>query len=165
MSFRDLDELLGRPAKELPIRGRVHTFPDRISAESGLVLLRLSQHVKADPDPTANAQAIASELLDEAGWVALQAEVLGRPAEEFIGEGLTGEEVAHVMRTLIVWHLHGLEAAEAAWEAVGNAQGPTNRQTRRSKAAATSSPRRASPASSTTRAPRKRAPRSAGPSS
>ena len=152
MPFRDLDELLGSPAKELPIRGKLYAFPDRISAASGLVLLRVSQRAKADPAAAqADPQAIAGDLLDPAGWEALQAEVLGRSPEDLVAEGLNGDEVTHVFRTLVAWHVYGRENAEAAWESLGNPQGPTNRTERRSKAAAPSA-RRASPASSKTRA-------------
>ena len=151
MGFKDLDELLVT-RKQLPVRGRLLDFPDRISAGSGLVLLRISQRAKAHPDQAADAESIVAGLLDEAGWEALQTEVLGKPAEEFIADGLSGDETSHIFKTLMVWHLHGQEAAERAWEQVGNPQAP-NRRTRRSKAAATSSRARGSRAGSTTPTP------------
>lgn len=149
MAFKDLDELLGSPKKELPVRGTLLTFPERISAASGLVLLRVSQRAKADPEAAKDADALVADLLDEAGWEALQSEVLGRPAEEFIADGLSGDEVSHIFKTLMTWHLYGQDAAEAAWEQVGNPPAP-NRSTRRaSKAPAKSSRARGSRAGST----------------
>lgn len=161
MPFKDLDELLVA-RKQLPIGGRLHDFPDRISAASGLVLLRLSQRAQADPDAAANADKIASELLDDAGWEALQTEVLGKPAEEFIADGLTGDHVSHVFKTLMTWHLHGQDAAEKAWEQVGNPPAP-NRASRR--ATATSTRSRGSSSGTTTRKPGAKAKASPGRSS
>ena len=148
MPFRDLDELLGSPKKQLPIRGRLLDFPDRISKDTGLLLLRVQQRAKASDGDTDPATLVA-DLLDDEGWTALQAEVLGRSPEELIAEGLSGQEIAHIFQTLISWHLYGQDAAEAAWESVGNGPAP-NRKTRRSKAAAPSNRPRGSRAGSTT---------------
>lgn len=153
MPFQDLDELLGSPKKELPVRGALLTFPDRISAESGVVLLRVSQRAKADPEAAKDGDTILSDLLDADGWEALQTEVLGKPAEEFIADGLSGDEVSHIFKTLMTWHLYGQDAAEQAWATVGNPPAP-NRSTRRaSKAPAKSNRARGSRDGSMTPAP------------
>jgi hypothetical protein len=150
VSFQDLDELLGSPKKELPVRGRLLSFPDRISAESGVVLLRVSQRAKSDPEQAKDADAIVADLLTPEGWEALQAEVLGKPAEEFIADGLSGDEVAHIFKTLMTWHLYGQDAAEKAWVQVGNPPAPNRAARRASKAPAKSNRTRGSHAGSQT---------------
>lgn len=153
MPFQDLDELLGSPKKELPVGGRLLTFPDRISAETGMVLLRISQRAKDNPEAAQDGDALVADLLDDDGWQAVQTEVMGRTPEEMLADGLMGDRAAHVFKTLIIWHVYGREAAEKAWSQVGNPPAP-NRATRRaSKAPAKSNPGRGSRAGSTTPEP------------
>jgi hypothetical protein len=152
--FKDIDELLGSPKKQLPVHGRLYDFPDRISAATGTVLLRISQRAQADPAAAEDADSIVADLLDDEGWVAVQEEILGRPALDFVAEGLTGDQVSHIFKTLMVWHLYGQEAAEKAWEMVGlPPAGAPNRAVRRSKGQAKSSQGRGSRGGSKTPAP------------
>lgn len=150
MSFQDLDELLGSPKKELPIGGRLVTFPDRVSAETGVIMLRIAQIAKSDPAKALDADTIVSELLDDEGWARIQAEVLGGdPQTLMLEHNLTGDRLAHVFKTLMAWHLYGKEVAEKAWAEVGPPAAP-NRATRRRKTPAKSSPARGSRGGSTT---------------
>lgn len=157
MTFQDLDELLGSPKKELPIGGRMVTFPDRISKDTGLLLLRVSQRAKADPAAAENADTIVADLLDEAGWQAVQSEVLGRSPEELMAEGWSGDHLAHIFKTLITWHLYGRDTAEEAWSQVGNPPAP-NRASRRATATTTRSRGSSSGTTAKKAAPRKATP-------
>lgn len=143
-AFRDLDEFLTTPPIELPIGGRLYEFPGSISARSGLMLQRiLSAAEEASEgirDGSVRAADLAEQvLLDDDTEHDLRAEIMGDGEQQMAADGLTTAHTTHVFNTLLVWHTAGPEAAQAAWEHMGEAQAP-NRAARRqaSKAAATS---------------------------
>jgi hypothetical protein len=163
MPFRDLSEFLTDTPKCLPIHGKLWEFPTRISAESGIVLLRIANTTQTASDGGEDGDALVAQVADAAQLQALQTELLGCDPEDLIRQGWTMEEVAHVFKTLMAWHLYGQESAETAWEQVGPTPAP-NRASRRAASAApvTSNPGRGSRAGSKTtasgKAPRKAAP-------
>lgn len=149
--FRDFDELVARAPKQLPIGGRLFDFPDRISAETGRLLLVMQRQAQE-----LGAEATPEDLLETAGLDAdtllqVQADLLGDALDEMVAQGVGGA-VGHVVKTLTVWHLYGQDAAEQVWNSLGPTPAP-NRAARRSKATATSTKRPASTAGTTSRAP------------
>lgn len=150
MSFKDFDELVARTPKRLPIGGRMYDFPDRISAESGkllLVMQRMGQELGPDVEPQA---LLAAAGLDDDRVMALQAEMLGGCFDEMVEHGV-GAAVGHVIKALTAWHLYGQEAAERAWNSLGPTTAP-NRAARRQSATGKSTK---SPASTTGTSSRK----------
>ena len=121
----DLDEFIGgKAAKELPINGELISFPDRISAKTGALLIKVQSQ-------NANAKTIFNEIDDEQ-WLEIQHEIVGDDAMEKLVElGVVGETYSHVIATLIVWHLQGREAAEEVWNKPGKARKRLTAQTRK----------------------------------
>lgn len=155
MSFKDFDELVARTPKRLPIGGRLYEFPDRISAETGkllLVMQRQAQELGADASPESllRTAGISDEQI-----LKVQAEMLGDTIDEMVANGV-GAAVGHAVKALTAWHLYGQEAAEQAWNSLGPTPAP-NRAARRSKATATSTRSRASTTGTSSRKPAKAA--------
>lgn len=161
MAFKDYS--VTRDIKRLPIGGQVFEFPDRISAQSGEVLLRVQAAAQdlsseADPVDVLEAANIATDKLMQA-----QAEMLGDGHAALIAAGL-GAAVEHVVQTLTAWHVFGQVAAERAWNGLGPTTAP-NRAARRSKATAPSNRAQASTGGTTSRAKPAKAPARRGGSS
>lgn len=149
MAFRDLDEFLVIEPVQLPIRGKVYSFPGSVSAKTGLFLQRaavLSGTPDVDPDTVLIPDEMEDDLFDE---------LLGDAQQEMIDDRLTSAHIRHVFDTLVVFHMAGREAAEAVWEDTGQgeAKGPSgassataSRTPTRASSAGTTSPRRSGPA-------------------
>lgn len=128
MGFQDLEELIPLSKKRLPIGGgREHEFPDRISAESGALLLLIQKTARERTDLGGDLTAILKALnVDDAHADRLMEDVLGMPAAELLAMvSMNGDRMLHIFKTLMVWHLAGQEAAEEAWSQVGNPKAPT----------------------------------------
>ncbi len=171
MGFRDLDEFLVVTPIELPIGGKTYQFPGSVSAHTGLVLQRiLSAAEDASEDLRAGrvtGTEIAEQiLLDDVQEGDIRAELMGDGEAQMAADGLSTAHTSHVFNTLLVWHTAGPEAAEAAWERLGEAPAP-NRETRRqaSKGSASTTRRPGSTTGTSTRAPAKAATARAGRSS
>lgn len=151
MAFRDLDEFLTVKPLVLPIRGKEYAFPGDLSGESWLRLQVVGDRMRGGADGF-----VAVSDTDE---VALRAEMFGGVDAEMIADGCTSAQMQAVFVTLVTYHLSGrnLAAAEAAWDAQGEAPAP-NREARRSKAPAKSNPARGSRAGSTHPRPKVAAP-------
>lgn len=159
--FRDLDEVIRAPAKELPIGGKVYRFPDRVSGRVGLALLRVRQAAATGRQDKTAAIEIVKGVLGDDGEAEVEAALLGEADDQMASDGVGPEQRQHVLQTLIVWHIGGKDAAVAAWHGSGEAQAP-NRAARRAVPKATArSARRASTVGTTTRAKGKPANRSA----
>ena len=139
MAFKDLDSFLVIKPLVLPIRGKEYAFPGELSAKSGLLLQRLDARDESEPD---------AQLLSDAEEKQLHDEILGDAEAQMVADGLTNTHIKVAFYALIAYHLYGLEAAEAVWNAQGEAIAP-NRRTRRSKAPAKSTRSRGSRAAST----------------
>lgn len=134
--FQDLDQVLPIAKKQLPIHGQVVDFPDRISAESGTLLLRIQHRGRERPELVEQPDQLIDGLVDEARMNELVEEVLGRPAEEFLPlVNMDQSRMMHVFQTLMVWHLSGEDSAREVWNNPGKAPGPkTAKKTTGSKA-------------------------------
>lgn len=143
MTFRDLDDFLVVRPIELPIRGKTYQFPGTITARAGLLLQRITAAVGGE---ASEAQAV----LDGAE-ASLREEILGDTEAQMVEDGLTAAHVNHVLQTLMVWHMAGPEAAEAAWEQMAADPQEPNRAERRAATAKKSNRSPASPAGSTSR--------------
>jgi len=142
MPFRDLTEFLTVEPFTLPIAGKKYDFPGEISAKSWLQLQRLTEQI-------AKAQAAAAlgvdydpdeQVLSDTDESALMTEMMGDGQALMIENGCTSSQIRAVFFTLMAYHTTGIEAAEAMWNAQGEAPAP-NRETRR-KATAKSTPGR-----------------------
>jgi hypothetical protein len=151
VAFRDLTDVLGvTPPKTLPIHGEQVSFPARVSARTGMLLLTLQHRASAGEGVK---DVVDSLALDDDAAAELERDLLGEAGARRLDElGVIGDARAHVMGTLIAWHLGGEEAASATWEAgpvttQGKAAAASNRATRRrtagqsSKAAGTAAAR------------------------
>ena len=157
--FQDLDEILpvAHSAKRLPVGGEILEFPDRISAESGILLLRVQQQARENPALLEATGAVLVEKVGAERLEALMVEVLGRTFEEMLPlVGMNPARVMHIFQTLTVWHLAGEEAAREFWNDPGKAMALAATRTGPSKGKAKSA-RRGSRASSPTRASATRA--------
>jgi len=114
-AFRDLDEFLVVEPIELPIKGKVYSFPGEISARAWLLL----QPVDLD-----------EEVVDDEYEVKLRQEILGGVEQEMVEDGLSSAHIKAVFYTLIAWHLSGQETALEVWNKQGKAPAP-NRAARR----------------------------------
>lgn len=117
MAFKDLadlDEFVGgKSLKHLPINGELVTFPDRISAKTGTLLIHLQRQ---DQDKA----KVSLKGITNDQWLAIQEDLVGDEAmEKLISLGVVGDTYAHVVATLIVWHLQGQDAAEKVWNTPG----------------------------------------------
>lgn len=150
MAFKELDEFLAPEPLVLPIRGKEYTFPGEISARTWLRVQSIGGQVQRaiqaqaagedfDPDVTAISDIDQDELL---------VELCGETLQTMLDDGLTSVEFKAVLATLMAYHMSDRDAAEAVWNAQGEASGP-NRATRRAKSPAKSTPSRASRAGST----------------
>jgi hypothetical protein len=142
MAFRDLDEFLVVKPVVLPIHGKDYAFPGEISARSWLRLQRLTERLQAQ----SNGDGLDPNevMLNDREEEELSNELFGGVDEEMVADGRTSTQIKAVFYTLVAYHISGQEAAEAVWEAQGEAPSPNRKQRR----ATTPSPRRASPASS-----------------
>lgn len=160
MPFRDLDEFLVVPTFDLPIRGKTYRFPGTISAKAGLMLQRLElTAAKADGVEDAQQQALAE--LDPEQPIDLDREVMGDVRAEMVADGLTQAHIQHTFMTLLIWHLHGQEAAERVWERKQPGEAPApNRAARRgsSGTARSTKPLASTSGTRTPKASSKRAP-------
>lgn len=134
MAFRDLDDFMVVKTIDLPMRGKVYSFPGAISAASGLRLERFTALTQLDHE---GGEVDPDELVlvgDDAD--ALEAEMFGDTKAEMIADGLTTAHVSAVFDTLMAFHATGsLEVAERVWEDhVGESTAP-NRAARRKKPA------------------------------
>lgn len=139
MGFRDLSEILPSTADEpkcLPILGTTYEFPARVSAETGALLLQIERQ-RTEVDPS----GLGEEVLER-----VQRDLLGDTYDTMRVAGVPPAMVSHAIATLMVWHLYGQQAAEAAWERMGEAQTP-NRAQRRTAASKGSGSKTRSPAS------------------
>lgn len=161
MAFRDLTEFLKTEPFMLPIGGKLYEFPGEISAKSWLQLQRLTEQIT-------KAQAAAAlgmdydpddEVLSDTDESVLMDEMFGTGKDEMIANGCTSSQIRAVFFTLMAYHTTGIEAAEAMWNAQGEAVAPSRSERR---ASAKSAPARGYRAASTPR-PRKKA--SPGPKS
>lgn len=151
MGFTDLQDVLGTtPAKVLPIMGRKVAFPGRVSARTGMLLLSIQRDAVAQGGESGDVEATVEALgLTDEDAEQLEVELFGDGRAVLDELGVIGEARQLVMGTLVAWHLGGIEAAEATWEAGtgGKAPAPSNRATRRktvgrsSKTAATAAGR------------------------
>ena len=135
MAFRDLDEFLVVEPLVLPIRGKQYALPGEVSAKLWLQLQRFNEQIQHaqraaetgeeyDPDEVA---------LNDEDQATMMREMLGDVEAEMVADGCTSTEIRVVFFTCIAFHLSGREAAEAVWDAQGEAPSP-ERATRRSKA-------------------------------
>ena len=145
--FQSVDEFFESRAakpKTLPVWGKDRQFPGRLSAEVGLVLLRM-QNAAKNNEPSTRASEIAIDVLGDEAQQVLSDALMGPGVEdELVAEGVPPELVAHVYQTLIVWHLRGRDAAVQAFSQMPGEPAPSNRATRRStasKATGTKAPR------------------------
>lgn len=127
MPFQPLDEILpadGEERKVLPLSAGLEVaFPARIDARAGKILLHLQRSMSA-------AGTVDLSSLTEDDGHHLERALLGPDGMATLDEhGLLGDRRMRVMSTLLVWHLYGRDAAEAAWS--GKAAPPANRVTRR----------------------------------
>jgi hypothetical protein len=125
--FRDLDEFLAPPPLELPIHGKVYTFPGEISARTWLKL-----------------QSI--EALTEQNEQVLMAELCGDQLEVMLEDGVTDRQLKAVLGTLMAFYLYDREVALTAWEMQGKASAPKRAKPKTS--APSSRPRGGSPSGS-----------------
>jgi hypothetical protein len=131
MAFRDLDDFLVVKPVVLPIRGKDYAFPGEISARSWLLLQSVAEKLQ-------QAQASGGEFdpdeqtVSDADEADLREELLGGVDEEMVADGLTSAHIKAVFYALIAYHLSGLEAAEAVWNAQGEAPAPSREARRKS---------------------------------
>jgi hypothetical protein len=159
MPFRDLDEFLVVPTFDLPIRGKTYRFPGTISAKAGLMLQRL-ELTAARAKGVEDAQKQALDELDPEQPIDLNHEVMGDVRAEMVADGLSQAHVQHTFMTLLIWHLHGQDAAERVWERKqpGEAPAPSRAARRASSGTGKSTRTPASTSGTRTRtAPSKRA--------
>lgn len=153
MAFRDLTDVLGvTPPKTLPIHGEQVEFPARVSARTGMLLLTLQHRADAGED----VESVVDSLgLDDAAAVELERDLLGEDGLRRLDAlGVIGDARAHVVGTLIAWHMRGEAAAVATWEAgpvttAGKDAAASNRATRRKTAGRSSKTAGAAAARST----------------
>lgn len=162
MAFRDLGEFLEEQTLTLPIRGKEYTFPP-ISGRRWLKLQRLGPEIGRAVKAEVSGQEydIDAELVTDEDEQALLNDLCGDQLKAMLDDGVTGGELKLVLATLIVFHLMDRKAAEAVWNAQGEAAAP-NRAERR-EVAAKSARSRGSHASSTT-PPKKRQTKASKPS-
>lgn len=161
-TFRDFDELVPRAPKQLPLGGQLFDFPDRVSARTGTLLLAMQVATKELGADAAPEQVLRKLDMTDSEMQHLHDELLGDGHRALVAAGF-GHAVGHVVKTLTVWHLYGEEAAQQVWNSLGPTSAP-NRAARRSKAPATSTPRRASTAGTTPRKAPAKAARAGRPS-
>jgi hypothetical protein len=149
MTFRDLDEFLVVSPKVLTIRGTRYEFPGEVSGRIWLQLQSISNAMQQ-----AQRAALAGrefdpdqEALSDTNEAEMMREMFGGVEEQMVADGCSSVELTAVFRTLLAWHLSGEEAAEAVWNAQGEAPAP-NREERRSTPPAKASRRGSSHASS-----------------
>jgi len=134
MAWTDLADLHGiSPDIELPVHGQVVTFPGRISAWAGSLLLTIRA---ATLGQEGDAQEIGERVIEklnisERDVIALESELLGDGDARLAALGVTGMERQHIVNTLTMWHMSGQEAARSVWEAGGKDPARPNRATRR----------------------------------
>lgn len=155
MAFRDLDDFLVVKPVELPIRGKVYAFPGEITAEAWLLLQIVAEQMERAQKAQAAGLPIDEdeEAVDDHAESRLRSELLGGVEQEMIEDGLTSAHLKAVFYTLIAFHLSGLEAAEAVWEAQGETSAP-NRATRRAKSPRGASPTRSRGSQGASKAPK-----------
>lgn len=137
--FKDLDEVLQLSGKQLPIGGKVHEFPDRISAKSGTMLILMQRRTAENPEAAQKDGVKFYEgLVGEEAMAELMTDVLGEPPEEFLAKvNLDGRRLLHVFQTLTIWHLAGEDMARELWNDPGKltALKPTARSKGKGKSA------------------------------
>ena len=140
MGFRDLDEFLVAEPIVLPIRGKKYSFPGPgdVSADLWLRLQKLSNQMQQAQAAVLRGEVYDpdEEVMSDADQEAMMNEMFGGVEQDMIDDGLSSAHIKAVFYTLIAWHLSGEEAAQAVWDAQGEAPAP-NRETRRASAKST----------------------------
>ena len=171
--FKDLAEVLGAKPKQLPIKGRMYSFPPRVSDSTGAKLAQMSalgrKQLRAsdttDADRKAAGIAMMEQFFDGEAQDALWDEVLGDAQQEMLDNAVPPEWQQHVFGTLLAWHMSGEDAAVAVWEDKNPGEAPApNRATRRRAGSASGGATRSRGSSSGT-SPRKAASKRAAGSS
>jgi len=140
MAFKDLGEFLVVEPLVLPIRGKEYSFPGEISARSWLMVQRIGEKYERARRAKEVGQEVDpdEEVLSDQDEGILRAEMFGGVDEQMAADGLSSGHMERVFQTLIAFHLSGREAAEAVWQAQGEAKAP-NREQRRSATTSTRS--------------------------
>lgn len=137
MAFKELSEFLESKPIEIPIRGKVYSFPGEVSGRAWLLLQRMGAAFQDAQAALAEGRhfEMDAEVLSDAEKVDLDAELFGGVDKEMSADGCTSSELKLVYGTLVIYHMAGAEAAEAFWEARGEVPAP-NRAARRRRTAA-----------------------------
>lgn len=156
MAFEDIDAVLTKQPKRLPLHGKTYEFPGDIPWRAGLTLQRLAAAAQEAKGSDADAAKLAAEVLTERQEDDLMDVLLGPAQQQMADDGVTTAEVAHVFRTLMVWHIAGQESAEEAWRKMGEAPAPSREQRRAASKGSGSTTRSPASTSGITTQPRKR---------
>jgi len=145
VAFKELDDFLEVKPVELPIHGKLYSFPGEITGEAWLFVQSVGERYQRAQKALAAGEdpGIEDEVLTDIDEQRLRREMLGDTQAEMIADGLSSAAMKLVLVTLIAYHLSGREAAEAVWNNQGEAPAP-NRATRRAKAPAKSARSRGS---------------------
>jgi hypothetical protein len=150
MAFRDLDEFVVVKPIVLPIAGKRYSFPGEVSARTWLMMQRISEQLQRAQRAAARGETLDpdEEAVSDEDESSLMKEVMAGVQDEMVADGCTSTHVKTAFYTLIAYHMAGQAAAEAVWNAQGEAPAP-NREERRSKTPAKSTRSRGSRATST----------------
>jgi hypothetical protein len=145
---------------DLPLRGKVYSFPIALPFEQGLKMTMLRE----EADRLARAQAAgieyeakptSREWVDDLALHELYRELIGpEKCAEFQADGVSWQEVLHVGETLFAFHQAGEQVAMTVWASVegdgkdsapaGDARPPSRKPASRSRSSRSTTSRSSS---------------------
>jgi hypothetical protein len=140
MAFEALGDLLDESLR-LPIDGRTYTIPAP-SAQTGLRVQAIVQVAAT----AAGGGEVDEQALGDAAEMDLYRDLLGPAYDDMLADNVSWPALKHAARTVIVWIVQDVEAAERVWASGGDPSllAPNREASRSSSAAANSTRSRGS---------------------
>lgn len=128
MAFKDFGDPRRAKPIVLPIRGRDYTFPGSgdIAASTWLKLQDFGELTASAAVAKRDGKDVEldAELLTELDQRQLMRELCGDELQRMLDDGVSGNELRSVLKTLMAAHMFSEELAEMVWNQQGEAEGP-----------------------------------------